>query len=257
MRVRRRSGTPILLTCTGVLFALSGCVIIAFMLLVLPTRSSANASVAERLVQEIPTVAPAEQPVAPVAPAVPVAPFTPSGEEFALRVTQQTFDSPEELLQVLQNYNSGRSPAARIEVAAAWLQTCEEYQVDCGFIVAKFIWESGAGTNESWVGYMPEGGISHNVGNIICAGYDTCFADSDGRSWRRYPNWEEGGKDAIKLLYVYASEGCPARPEGPIPNIRRAIQCWAPAGDGDNSPSTYADFVERVVRKWRQNDFSF
>lgn len=252
--MRRTSQATLLLTCSGVLFSCIGISLLALIVLALPVRTVADDAV---------TVQPVEQTAAPVVeqpstePVAQGEPFTPNGEEFAIRTEKQTFDTPEELLQVLLNYNNGSSSAAHIDVARSWFEDCQKLQVDCGIIVAKFIWESGAGTNSQWVGFMPGGGISHNVGNIICAGYSACYADSSGCEWRRYPNWQEGGRDAIKLLYVYATEGCPARPEGPIPTARKAIQCWAPSGDGDNSPSTYADFVERVIRKWRQDDFSF
>jgi hypothetical protein len=91
---------------------------------------------------------------------------------------------------VLAHYGSPAQGTGEI-----WVEMGRRYGIDPAYALAFFIHESSAGTNPGWAGIKPGGGSTHNVGNIICAGYATCF----GR-FRDYDSWDAGIEDWYKLI---------------------------------------------------------
>lgn len=130
------------------------------------------------------------------------------------------------------------SPAAG--TGQAWVDLGIRYQIDPAYAVAFFIHESSAGTNPAWAGIKPDGSVTHNVGNIICAGYPTCF-----NRFRDYPNWETGIEDWYKLIAVEYINGRGAH------TIEQIIPIYAPSFE--NNVPQYVGAVNALVSDWRTN----
>jgi hypothetical protein len=143
-------------------------------------------------------------------------------------LTAQFIDS------VLAHYGSPAQGTGKI-----WVQMGQEYGIDPAYALAFFIHESGAGTNPGWAGIKPGGGSTHNVGNIICAGYATCF----GR-FRDYDSWQAGIEDWYKLI---ATEYVDDR--GAV-TVEQIIPIYAPAFEND--VSNYVQTVVGLADSWRQ-----
>jgi len=128
------------------------------------------------------------------------------------------------------------SPAAG--TGAAWIAYGMQYGIDPAYALAFFIHESGAGTAPGWAGRKPDGGTTHNIGNIICAGYQRCY----GR-FRDYASWEEGIADWYRLIAVeyVAWRG--------VHTVEEIVPIYAPAVE--NNVSAYIDAVNRLVAEWR------
>jgi len=140
-------------------------------------------------------------------------------------ITADQFDA------VLREYGS---PA--LGVGAHVVAYGNKKNVDAAYALYIFIHESTAGTNPNWVGMKGGGETTHNPGNIVCAGYSTCY----GR-FRDYPTWEDGFDGLIDLLDVYSQD---------LKTMKEAIARWAPDSDG-NDPAGYYASLETNVRKWR------
>ncbi len=136
---------------------------------------------------------------------------------------------------ILSNYGS---PAAG--TGQAWVKLGQQYGIDPAYAVAFFIHESSAGTNPGWAGMKPDGSTTHNVGNIICAGYATCY----GR-FRDYPSWDEGIADWYKLI---SSEYVSGRGAASVEQI---IPIYAPSSDNNDVPG-YINVVVTMVDSWRR-----
>lgn len=134
---------------------------------------------------------------------------------------------------ILESYGS---PATG--TGAAWVELGRQYNIDPAFAVAFFVHESTAGTNPNWAGIKPDGTTTHNVGNIICAGYPRCF----GR-FRDYGSWEEGIADWYRLIDREYLDG---RGHETVADI---IPVYAPAIEND--VNAYVTSVERLVDRWR------
>jgi hypothetical protein len=135
---------------------------------------------------------------------------------------------------ILSNYGS---PAAG--TGQAWMKLGQQYGIDPAYAVAFFIHESSAGTNPGWAGMKPDGSTTHNVGNIICAGYATCY-----NRFRDYASWEEGIADWYKLIsneYV-AGRGAAS--------VEQIIPIYAPSFEND--VDMYVQTVVKLVDGWRQ-----
>lgn len=137
--------------------------------------------------------------------------------------------------QILAAYGS---PATG--TGAAWVNLGMQYGIDPAFAVAFFIHESSAGTNPNWAGLKPGGATTHNVGNIICAGYSKCY----GR-FRDYPSWEAGIEDWYRLIAVEYIEG-----RGTV-TLEQIIPIYAPSFE--NNVQGYIDAVAHMVDGWRTN----
>ncbi len=134
---------------------------------------------------------------------------------------------------ILASYNS---PAQG--TGAAWIASGEKYGLDPAYAVAFFVQESTAGTNPAWAGWKADGTSTHNVGNITCAGYATCY----GR-FREYPDWSAGIEDWFRLIAVEYVEG-----RG-LTDVAGILQVYAPPGGDDTG--AYAEAVNNLVATWR------
>ncbi|MCU0490049.1 MAG: glucosaminidase domain-containing protein [Chloroflexaceae bacterium] len=143
--------------------------------------------------------------------------------------------TPQQIDQILAAYNS---PA--VGTGQDWYDLGKQYNIDPAWAVAFFIHESSAGTAPGWAGWKPDGSNTHNVGNIICAGYSRCH----GR-FRDYGSWNEGIKDWYRLISVEYIQG---RGHQTIADV---IPVYAPAFEND--VQNYVNVVQRLVDGWRTN----
>ncbi len=137
--------------------------------------------------------------------------------------------------RILASYGSPATGTGEV-----WLRLGQKYEIDPAYAVAFFIHESSAGTNPRWAGIKPGGATTHNVGNIICAGYPRCY----GR-FRDYNSWEEGIEDWYRLIAVEYIQG-----RGTV-TVAQIIPIYAPAFEND--VQGYINAVERLVDSWRSN----
>ncbi len=155
----------------------------------------------------------------------------PSPGDHRLRVAPSL--SPAQIDQILRSYGSPAAGTGEI-----WYRLGVEYNIDPAYAVAFFIHESSAGTNLNWAGRKPDGSTTHNVGNIICAGYPTCY----GR-FRDYPDWETGIADWYRLIDVEYIRG-----RG-LQTVADVIPIYAPAFEND--VQGYITVVTSLVDRWR------
>jgi hypothetical protein len=121
-----------------------------------------------------------------------------------------------------------------------WIDAGLEYGIDPVYALAFFMHESTLGTNPAWSGFKPDGSTTHNVGNITCADYPTCY----GR-FRDYPNWQIGIRDWFRLIAVeYIADWGLVTVESIIPR-------YAPQEDNNDEP-LYINNVKQFVAQWRQ-----
>lgn len=138
--------------------------------------------------------------------------------------------------RVLTRY---RSPASN--TGSSWVSYSQSYGVDPAITLAIFVHESTAGTAINWVGNKASGSTTHNVGNIKCAGYATCY-----KGFRDYPSWAEGIRDLNRLLKeVYINRG--------LTTVEQIMNVYAPPGDGNNT-AAYIDFINTMAEKWRRGE---
>ena len=137
--------------------------------------------------------------------------------------------------RILASYGSPATGTGEV-----WLRLGQKYEIDPAYAVAFFIHESSAGTNLRWAGMKPGGATTHNVGNIICAGYPRCY----GR-FRDYTSWEEGIEDWYRLIAVEYIQG-----RGTV-TVAQIVPIYAPAFEND--VQGYINAVERLVDTWRSN----
>lgn len=141
--------------------------------------------------------------------------------------------TPAVIDRILASYGS---PAAG--TGEVWYNLGLKYGIDPAFAVAFFIHESAAGTAQAWAGLKPDGSTTHNVGNIICAGYASCY----GR-FRDYPSWSEGIEDWYRLIDVEYLQG---RGHQTVADI---IPVYAPSVEND--VQGYINVVQGMVDEWR------
>jgi hypothetical protein len=135
--------------------------------------------------------------------------------------------------EILASYGSPAHGTGR-----AWVELGRQYDIDPAFALAFFIHESTAGTHPNWAGLKSDGTTTYNVGNIICAGYPTCY----GR-FRSYNSWEEGIEDWYRLIDVEYIEGRGTH------TVAEIIPVYAPAVEND--VGGYVRVVEQMVDGWR------
>lgn len=138
--------------------------------------------------------------------------------------------------QVLASYGS---PA--VGTGQIWVDLGMQYGLDPAYALAFFIHESGAGTASGWAGLKSDGSTTHNIGNIICAGYATCY----GR-FRDYPDWRTGIEDWYRLIAIEYVQW-----RG-VHTVEQIIPIYAPAFEND--VSGYVNVVERLVNEWRAEE---
>jgi hypothetical protein len=139
----------------------------------------------------------------------------------------------DEIDRILASYQSPASGTGHL-----WVDAGVSYGIDPAYALAFFIHESVAGTHPQWAGRKSDGTTTHNIGNIICAGYPRCY----GR-FRDYGSWEEGIRDWFRLI---ADEYITARN---IENVRDVIPIYAPAVE--NNVASYTQHVCDLVDRWR------
>lgn len=111
--------------------------------------------------------------------------------------------------------------------------------IDPAYALAFFVHESSAGTNPNWAGWKGDGSSTHNVGNIICAGYPTCY----GR-FRDYPDWRAGVADWYRLINEEYIGG-----RG-FTTVEQVIPVYAPSDDNNDVPG-YTSAISVLVAQWR------
>ena len=136
---------------------------------------------------------------------------------------------------ILSKYGS---PA--VGTGQIWVRFGQQYGIDPAYAVAFFIHESSAGSNPGWAGIKPDGSTTHNVGNIICAGYATCY-----NRFRDYASWDEGIADWYKLISDEYIGGRGAA------SVEQIIPIYAPSSDNNDVPG-YISVVVSMVEGWRQ-----
>lgn len=141
--------------------------------------------------------------------------------------------TPDQIDRILATYGS---PAAG--TGQVWYDLGRQYGIDPAFALAFFISESTAGTAKMWAGRKPDGTTTHNIGNIICAGYPTCY----GR-FRDYPSWEAGIADWYRLIDVEYLRGRGHK------TLADVLPVYAPATEND--VNGYMRLVQRLVDQWR------
>lgn len=139
----------------------------------------------------------------------------------------------EEIDAILASYGSPAAGSGR-----DFYNLGVDYGIDPAYAVAFFIHESSAGTASGWAGIKPDGSTTHNVGNIICAGYSTCF-----NRFRDYSSWSEGIEDWYKLIAVEYIEGRGAY------TVEQIIPVYAPSFE--NNVPGYIQSVNSLVQGWR------
>jgi hypothetical protein len=167
----------------------------------------------------------------PAAAPVPVAANPPG--DYRLRGAPSI--SADQIDQILASQGS---PA--VGTGGAWLEYGRQYEIDPAFALAFFIHESSAGTNPNWIGMKPNGTYTHNIGNIICAGYDTCY-----NGFRDYPTWDAGIEDWYRLM---SNEYIERRG---LTTIEEMIPIYCPVSDGC-LPDHYIQVVRQMVDRWKQ-----
>jgi hypothetical protein len=155
----------------------------------------------------------------------------PAGEHSILGQPSITVDQIE---AVLTQYNSPARGSGKI-----WFALGKQYGIDPAYPLAFFIQESTAGTNPGWAGLKSGGDTTHNVGNIICAGYATCYKGN-----RDYPSWEAGIDDWYRLIAQEYVEG-----RG-LASVEQILPIYCPISDGCHSYD-YISIVNSMVEKWR------
>jgi hypothetical protein len=141
-------------------------------------------------------------------------------------ITASQFDA------VLRDYNS---PASGIGQHV--YDYAKAKKIDNAYALFIFIHESTAGTNQNWAGMKGGGNSTHNPGNIICAGYSSCYG-----GFRDYATWEDGFDALIDLLAYY-------RDNLGDKDINAAIYRWAPPSENDTDG--YIAQLKENVGKWR------
>ena len=163
---------------------------------------------------------------------VPPSIDVPAGEHSILGPPSITVDQIE---AVLTQYNSPARGTGKI-----WFALGQQYGIDPAYPLAFFVQESTAGSNSGWAGLKSGGGTTHNVGNIICAGYATCYKGN-----RDYPSWEAGIDDWYRLI---AREYVKGRG---LASVEQILPIYCPVSDGCRSYD-YISIVNSMVEKWHQ-----
>ncbi|MCE2853317.1 MAG: glucosaminidase domain-containing protein [Chloroflexaceae bacterium] len=160
----------------------------------------------------------------------PPARIVPSGESSVLGPPTISADRINEILRLYGSPAQG--------TGQAWIDAGLAYGIDPVYALAFFMHESGMGTNPMWAGIKSDGSTTHNVGNIICAGYANCY----GR-FRDYPDWNAGIRDWFRLISVEYIDG-----RG-VYTVDTIIPVYAPAFEND--VPGYIASVKQYVAQWQ------
>jgi hypothetical protein len=160
----------------------------------------------------------------------PAARIAPSGESSVLGPPTISADRINEILRLYGSPAQG--------TGQAWIDAGLAYGIDPVYALAFFMHESGMGTNPLWAGIKSDGSTTHNVGNIICAGYANCY----GR-FRDDPDWNAGIRDWFRLIAVEYVDG-----RG-VYTVDTIIPVYAPAFEND--VPGYIASVKQYVAQWQ------
>lgn len=123
-----------------------------------------------------------------------------------------------------------------------WIEAGQRTNIDAAYMLAIFIHESTAGTNQNWAGITPNG-TTHNIGNMICTPNTNRWWSGDCYNrFRNYSSWENGINDNFDNLAYY-------RDNRGVKTIVEAISIWAPPTE--NNTNAYIAYVEEIVSSWR------
>lgn len=173
--------------------------------------------------------------VQPPAAAPTPAAVTPQGAVEPVGVLQSAPSlSAEQVDTILASYNSPAHGSGE-----DFYRLGVQWGIDPAYPLAFFVMESSAGTDPRWDGIKPDGSTTHDIGNISCAGYPTCY----GR-WRDYPDWKTGIDDWYRLISVEYIQGRGHR------TVDDVIPIYAPAFEND--VGNYTNVVNALVGKWRE-----
>lgn len=140
--------------------------------------------------------------------------------------------SAAEIDDILTSYKSPAQGTGQV-----WYNLGIEYRIDPAFALAFFIHESTAGANPQWAGHKPDGSTTHNIGNLACGDFHTCY----GR-WRDYDSWEEGIRDWYRVMNeVYVQHG--------YDTVHKVIPSYAPSNE--NNVRRFIQNITWLVDKWR------
>jgi hypothetical protein len=135
------------------------------------------------------------------------------------------------------------SPAAG--TGASWVKWGSFYNIDPAYGLAFFRRESVFGTHKRWIGRMPNGDTSKNVGNIRYRGAPNPQRDpqySVFNGFRAYSNWDDGIHDWFKLLAQDANYAG-------LHTVEQILPKYAPAFENDTD--NYMREVVGWVKEWR------
>lgn len=155
--------------------------------------------------------------------------FAPPGSSSISGVPTITASRIDEILRL---YNSPAQGTGQI-----WIDEGIAYNINPVYALAFFMHESNLGTNPAWSGWKDDGSNTHNVGNIICAGYSRCY----GR-FRDYSTWEEGIRDWYRLIAVEYID------QRGIHTVEDIIPVYAP--EVENDVATYIGSVRDYAYQW-------
>jgi hypothetical protein len=141
-----------------------------------------------------------------------------------------------------------QSPA--MNTGSLWISLGEEKTIDAAYLLAIFMHESGAATNQGWIGIKAIG-HTYNIGNTICAGYDpnrdgilNCYKGF--RDYSDYPTererWYTALEDNYNNLAFY-------RDKREVKDFDAALRIWAPPED--NNTEGYIRVVHELIDGWR------
>lgn len=125
--------------------------------------------------------------------------------------------------------SASHSPA--VGVGRAVYADSQQFGIDDAYALAFFLHESN-------MGRAGVAAVTHSWGNIICAGYRTCY----GR-FRSYASWQEGALDWFRLLArEYVARG--------LVTVPQIVAVYAPRSDS-NDEAAYVRAVVSAVSAWR------
>ena len=134
--------------------------------------------------------------------------------------------------EILRLYNSPAQGTGQI-----WIDEGIAHNINPVYALAFFMHESNLGTNPEWSGWKEDGTNTHNVGNIICAGYSRCH----GR-FRDYATWQEGIHDWYRLIALEYID------QRGIHTVEDIIPVYAP--EFENDVETYIGSVREYAFQW-------
>ena len=150
--------------------------------------------------------------------------------------------TPDQIDKILE-----KSPAKN--TGSMWVSIGQAHNIDAAYMVAIFSQESSfAQDGTGWAGFKPNGSHTYNIGNMICAGFHTCygaFRDYSGIGVTERDHWYAGIEDNTKNLAYY-------RDKMGIKDFDKAIMTWAPPSE--NNTDGYIANMHTLLSGWRSTN---